>query len=308
MTLEQILSDVKSDRVKKVILDTDTCNEMDDQYAIAHAIGSDRLRVLSINAAPYFYRQGGGYAEGMERSYNEILRVLRMCCKEGEYPVFRGSPETIHETGGAVDSPAARNIIKTAMESDEIIYVLALGAITNVTSAILLEPRIKDKICVIWLGGNCLEKEGEIDEYNLVQDYKAGQLLLNCGVKLIMLPAMGPDKTLGTQVLSVTREELEERITGDSDAAVFFRYTLPEEFDKPTREYHGGAWIRIIWDIAAPAALAVPDAFEYKIIPTPVFADNGAYAFDSTRHPMIFMIKLDRDAVFEDMYRAIARF
>ena len=35
MTLEQIIADIKSDRVKKVIFDADAGNEIDDQYAIA---------------------------------------------------------------------------------------------------------------------------------------------------------------------------------------------------------------------------------------------------------------------------------
>ncbi|MBS5726136.1 MAG: hypothetical protein KHW59_10245, partial [Clostridiales bacterium] len=34
MTIEQILADIKSGRRKKVILDTDAYNEIDDQYAI----------------------------------------------------------------------------------------------------------------------------------------------------------------------------------------------------------------------------------------------------------------------------------
>lgn len=309
MTLNEILADIKSDRVKKVIIDTDACNEMDDQYAIAHAIASDRMEVLAINAAPYNYRQGNGHADGMERSYNEILRVLRACHMEGEYPVFRGSAETIssHEDFSPVDSPAARNIIKLAHETDEIIYILALGAITNVTSAILTDPSVKEKICVIWLGGHCLDNGDVLDEYNLIQDYAAGQILLNCGVPLIMLPAEGPDTTKGTQVLLVTIEEFRERITGDSDAAVFFRETLPLEFDKPTREHNGGPWIRVIWDIAAPGVIAVPDAYEFSIVPTPVFGDDRHYAFDGTRHKMICMERLQRDVVFDDAYKCINR-
>ena len=36
ISVEEILSDIRSDRTKKVILDTDTFNEIDDQYALAY--------------------------------------------------------------------------------------------------------------------------------------------------------------------------------------------------------------------------------------------------------------------------------
>ena len=53
MTPEQILADIRTDRVKKVIVDTDTFNEMDDQYAVAYAVASPKMDVLAINAAPF---------------------------------------------------------------------------------------------------------------------------------------------------------------------------------------------------------------------------------------------------------------
>ncbi len=301
MTLEQILDDLKSPRIKKVIIDTDTYNEMDDQYAIAYALGSEKMEVIAINAAPFDNYRSEGFADGMEKSYEEIGRVLgvthRTC------PTFRGSPSRIGENPdfGPVDSPAARNIIKEALAADELLYILATGAITNVSSAILMEPAIKDKICVIWLGGNCLENP-DLGEFNLAQDYRAGQVIMNCGVNLILLPAIG-DGDHGTKML-VTRRDGLMSIKGDSEACVFFRETLPEEFNE---EYYENGWERIIWDIAAPAAIAVPDAFDYSIIPAPVFTDGWSYAFDATRHKIIYMERLDPVRIFKDTYESISR-
>ena len=48
MTMEQILADIRSDRIKKVIHDADMGIEMDDQYALAFCLGaSDKLQLLS---------------------------------------------------------------------------------------------------------------------------------------------------------------------------------------------------------------------------------------------------------------------
>ena len=39
---------------------------------------------------------------------------------------------------------------------DEPLYVVAIGAITNVASALLTEPALAGKIVVVWLGGHAL--------------------------------------------------------------------------------------------------------------------------------------------------------
>lgn len=303
MTLEQILADLKTDKVKKVIIDSDTYNEMDDQFAIAYALACDKIDLLAIHAAPFYNKRSESYADGMEKSYEEIMRVLDVTGKTGVCPVFKGSTQRISDTPdfGPVDSPAARNLIDTAMSSDEIIYVLAIGAITNVASAIMMEPAIKDKICVVWLGGNCLEHP-DLYEFNLENDFRAGQILLNSGVNLILLPAMG-EADHGTKAL-VTRRDGLMQIKGDSRACVFFRETLPEEFNG---DYYEDGWKRIIWDIAAPAVINVNDAFDFSIIPAPVFGDDYTYAFDATRHKIIYMEKLNPERVFADTYAGISK-
>ena len=225
MTPEQILEDIRTDRVKKVIVDTDTFNEMDDQYAVAYAVASPKLDVLAINAAPFHNGRSTSFEDGMEKSYGEILRVLDAIGKTGVCPVFKGSRTRISDDPalGPVDSPAARAIIKFANETDEPIYILALGAITNVASALLLDPSIADKVAVVWLGGHCIDN-GACDEFNLVQDYAAGQHLVNSGAGYVMLPAWGH----GTSALAITLDDL-KTIDGGGRGAEFFRKTLPEE-------------------------------------------------------------------------------
>ncbi len=305
MTLNEILADIKSDRVKNVIFDSDTFNEMDDQYAIAHALGSPRINVLSINAALFNNHRSESFADGMEKSYEEIGRVLNVCHRTGTVDTFKGCPTPISESPdfAPVDSPAVRSIIKTAHETDDIVYILTTGACTNVSSAIMTDPSIMEKICVIWLGGHCLEHPN-VNEFNLMQDYRAGQYLLNCGVPLILLPAFGADGH-GTQMLRVDDEQLSV-MKGSSDAVIFFRDTLPDEFRAETVEY-AGRFERIIWDIAAPAVLSVPDAFEFSIIPAPIFDESCRYSFDVMRHKIIYMEKLDPAAVIRDAFESIDR-
>ena len=300
MTPEKILEDIYSDRRKKVIIDSDTYNEIDDQYAIAYAAASPGLDVLAVNAAPFHNRRSESFEDGMEKSYAEIERVLDTVRMTGRFPVFKGSRRRIGDDAdfAPVDSPAARNIVKTAKELDEPLYILALGAITNVVSALLLDPTIARRVCVIWLGGHCLDREA-LDEFNLVQDYAAGQLLLNLNVPYVMLPAFDH----GTCALLTDAIEMRERIKGESAAGDFFRETLPREL---SGDAYTDDWKKILWDVAAPAVLCVPHAFSFSVIPAPVFADGGRYAFDKTRRRIVYMESLDRDIVFDDVFSRLS--
>ena len=57
-----------------VVLDTDTYNEIDDQYALSYLMKSgDKLHVKAIYAAPFYNEKSTGPADGMEKSYQEIM-------------------------------------------------------------------------------------------------------------------------------------------------------------------------------------------------------------------------------------------
>lgn len=181
---------------------------------------------------------------------------------------------------------------------------MVIGAITNVASAILKEPAIKEKICVVWIGCHCLENENTY-EFNLLQDKRAGQIVMNSCVPLVLLPACGKDGH-GTMMLKARKNDF-QLIIGDSDACVFFRDTLPSEFDNVDYTYFNKerVWERTIWDIAAPAALSVPDAFRFSIIPAPLITNDFHFAFDDTRHKIIYMEELNPRMIFPDAFGCI---
>lgn len=296
MDLRKIIEDIQSDRIKKVIIDTDTNNEVDDQFAIAYALGSEKVDLLSLNAAPFFNQNSSSFENGMEKSYDEIKRVLAAYRDDCDIPVFKGSRTTIDESGAPVESEAARNIIDTAMASDEPIYVLGIGACTNIASAIMLEPGIKDKIVVIWLGGNNIGSDN-LGEFNLQQDYKAGQALINSGVTLVLCPAWNV-----TCVLYAQLPEFERELKGSSPMCELLWQLINEYYNGAGKP---GGYGRTIWDIAAVALLSAPECAHFKVIPAPIFTDEHVYGYDDSRHEIIYLEKLDRDTVYADAWPII---
>ena len=80
MTKEQRIKNlaVPAGRVD-VVIDTDACNEVDDQFAIAYLLKSgEKLNTVALYAAPYSFPGECTVKEGMEKSYLEILKLLEL--------------------------------------------------------------------------------------------------------------------------------------------------------------------------------------------------------------------------------------
>ena len=69
-----------------MVLDLDTYNEIDDQFALVTRC-SAQLNVEAVYAAPFTNDRSTGPGDGMEKSYEEILRLLGLrlpggiCCR-----------------------------------------------------------------------------------------------------------------------------------------------------------------------------------------------------------------------------------
>ena len=60
-----------------VALDTDTYNEIDDQFALSYLLlNKDRLTTTALYAAPFHNENSSGPEDGMLKSYDEIHKLL----------------------------------------------------------------------------------------------------------------------------------------------------------------------------------------------------------------------------------------
>ena len=122
------------------VLDTDTYNEIDDQFALVYALLSpEKIRLEAVYAAPFFNERSSGPADGMERSYEEILRVMTHLGFDPTGMVYRGSTGYLPAKGTPCESDAASDLIARARAPRSgPLYVMTIGAITNVASALLM--------------------------------------------------------------------------------------------------------------------------------------------------------------------------
>lgn len=280
----------------RMVLDTDTSNEIDDQFAVVHALLSpEQLDVEALYAAPFHNNRSSGPAEGMEKSYDEILRLLDFLDVPTDAFVYRGSTAFLSDAETSVPSEAATDLVTRAMENeaDEPLYVVAIGAITNVASAILIEPKIIERIVVVWLGGNPLYWP-HTREFNLQQDVLSAQVVFNCGVPFVHLPARGVVSHLLTTVAEMERYVQGQGKIGDYLVEIF-------------KDYHSEhfAWSKVIWDISATAYLIDSTWVPTDIVHSPILTEAVTWSFDNSRHLMRVATGVNRDAIFRDLFQKL---
>ncbi len=308
-SMEKILCDLKSPTKKNFILDTDTYNEIDDQFAIAYAMLADDVNLLALTAAPFFNCRVQTVAEGMEKSYEEMVLTRDLVDPEGcmNIPCYRGSDRYMPNTITPVYSEAAENIVRIVNEADGIVYVAMIGCYTNVASALLIDPSIADKMVVMMIGSNCFGYY-TCNDYNLMQDRAAARVIFECGVPVMVLPAHGG---AGTGRLLTTTAEVFYYLKGKSGKIGDYLCSLMEREGGSPDGDDGECFSqdRIIWDIASVATIRLRENVgNIQIMPAHTISPDG----DEWRplndgREMIYIDMFRRNEIMSDFFTVIRK-
>ncbi len=283
----------------RVVLDTDTYNEIDDQFALVQMLLSkERFDVEAIYAAPFFNARADSPGHGMELSYEEILRLLTRVNISPEGLVHRGVTDYVGPGKAARPAPAVDDLIARARAGslDKPLYVIAIGAISNVASALLRAPDIIDRVVVVWLGGHALEWPDTV-EFNLKQDVGGAQVLFDSGVPLVLVPCKGV-----TSHLHSTVPEIERHVEPHGDIGAF----LAMRFKEYSSDHLG--WAKEIWDMAPVGWLLNPAWAPSVIIPAPVLTDQMTWSIDRRRHAIRYVTHVQRNPILKDFFLKLKAF
>ena len=311
--------------VLDVVIDTDVTNEIDDQFAIVWALlRPDRLRVRALHAAPYSHAthlvNDPALVTELERAHIDELvaefgslmtldpadgvakaaaecRALSTLCGV-DVPVVDGSPMFLPSPTVPVSSDAVDNLLALAHEDrDGPLYVLAIGAATNVASALLADPTVRDRLVVVWTSAYPSFWPRPNASFNLVQDLHASRVLLESGVPFVYLPGY----YVGEQ-LRVSLAELRDHVRGHGPIGDHL-YDLAES--SPFLGTARGA-SKVMWDLVCVAWALEPAWLSTGMVSTPrLAADLRWEDVGPARHMMLEATGVDRDAVYRDLFRVI---
>lgn len=276
-----------------VILDTDTYNECDDQFALAYMIKSqDIFNIEAITVAPYSHKERNETViSGREKSYNEILKICNWLNIDTTNKVFRGAEDYIFN-GYDETNDAVNKIIEVALKNNKT-YILAIGAITNVALAIKKEPKIIGKIEVIWLGGHSLLQNNNL-EFNFKQDVSAVRIVFESKVKLTIIPCKNVASNLRTSVY-----ELNHYLKDKSELC---NYLIDRFYNDG---YHGIQERRVIWDISVIAYMINKEWFTSEDISCPNIKDDTSYELTTNNHKITMINYIDVNKVYEDLFEKL---
>ncbi len=282
-----LLYEVPDNKKLRVIIDTDAACEADDPFAIAHALMSKKLDVKAI-----FATQFGG-RETTQRSYEEIMIILE--AMELTVPVYMGEKGKISEGKDEELSPAAQFLIEEAMKEDtKPLYVLCMGAITNVAAAILEQPEITKKMTVVWIGGQGLDSfvKGH-REFNAGNDVEAANVVLACGVELWQIP----NNVYGTMHIGLA--EIQRRIY---PCGKIGRHLFENMVNYNMSEYAG--WTAgESWSLGDSPAVGVvlePNCGSFVYREAPIVEEDTSYRFEEGRPKIRVYTSINSRFILED--------
>lgn len=136
------------DNVNKynVILDTDTYNEADDQFALSYLLKSKEIfNIDAITIAPFRTEKWQEtVSDSIDESYNEACKIFDLLGLKDKSIIYKGSRDYL-KNGYNERNSAVNKIIEIANKNKKT-YILAIGCLTNIALALKTNPEIKDKI------------------------------------------------------------------------------------------------------------------------------------------------------------------
>ncbi len=271
-------------QARKVIVDADTGNEVDDLYALVRILLEPSIEVIALNAA-HWQTSHWSIENSMENSHRlnqQLLGEMNMDIK-----TFRGASARMYDWGDrAQHSAAAYEIIRQANANEEL-TILVLGALTNVASAIWIAPSIAPKLKVYWLG-TTMDFENQVlkrNDFNPLMDPFALDCLLDSEVTMHIIPVNV------ALAMEVDFDIMEAKIGGHF-LGKFLQKRWKDHIDSARRS-------RVLWDLALVTIFVHPEMATTKSITT---------SRDSGNRTIMFYDSIDSGAIYADFYKTLLAF
>lgn len=280
----------------RLIVDTDAKNEADDQYAIVHAMLTPTFEIHGLVAAHFGAHRS---TTSMQDSRDEIDLLLRMLGMTGSVRVENGAPLALPDERTPVDSPGARLIVEEAMRDDSRpLHVAFLGPLTDMASALLLEPRIAERdVRVVWIGGGGYPSGGR--EFNLSNDIAAARVVFESRLEVWQIPKSA------YELMAVSYAELDRKVAPLGELGDYLVRQLKQwnatYVDRPIEH-------RSLGDSPAVGVVMYPNCGRWQLRPAPRIADDMSYVHSESGREIRVYDWVDARFVLEDMFAKLERF
>lgn len=218
----------------RVIIDNDFCGDPDGLFQLAHHVLSPSVEIKAVIGSHIY--KGGFYGKPgtAAQSCSEAKLLLSVMKRTVDIPVYSGANDGLTDTITPSVSDGAKFIVQEAMKEDKRpLYVVCGAGLTTIASAYLMEPRIAERIHLIWIGGPEYEgmalapPKAKPLEYNLGIDIKAAQVIFNSS----KIPLWQVPRNAYRQAL-FSNAEIYSKLKGKGPIAAFLIEKLDDLFSR----------------------------------------------------------------------------
>ena len=296
----------------RVLFDSDTNNELDDQHALAYLLFNGNtfdVAGVTVNAT----RSGGR----VDLQYAEAERVMRLCGLSDKLALYKGANSSFDTIRHFIDSTtfdgadAVNFIIQEAKSpADKKLVVIAVGKLTNLALALKKEPAIADRIRLVWLGSNYPEP----GEYNMDNDTASVNFVLSTNVEFEMV-TVRYGKPNGSDVVRLPQEDVNRKMKGKGpvvappvtgrhggDFTSFGDYSV-NLFEHI--HYSGTPPSRPLFDMVAVAVVKNPAWGIKSEIPGPKLINNLWKEQPENPRKVIVWGDFDKEKIISDFYQTM---
>ncbi len=277
----------------RLIINTDAKNEADDQFAIVHALLTQKFCLTGIVAAHFGEQRT---KTSMNESYSEIKRLVELMDIDTNIPVLHGAPHAIRNEEAPMRSEGCDLIIKEALLNDpQPLFCICLGPLTDLASALKICPEITDRLTVIWIGGGAWPEGGA--EFNLQNDIIAANIVYKSNVELWQIPRNVYN------MIKVSLSELQVRVKPYGSIGNYL-FTQMVEFNDQLANHPGWplgeSWV--LGDSAALGVLLDPHEYCFSLYNAPRIDEDMNYIHDTNHREIRYYNSVDARFILEDFY------
>ena len=264
--------------------------ECDEQFAIGYMLKED---VFDIKA---FYLDLTADEHWYGCRYNAVKDLLDVTGNSDKYSLIKRGGNRRLDVNNPERSESALDLVQRAKNYSEEnpLYVFAIGTMTNIATALLIDPSISKNIVIVWVGGHSFEYE-DTNEYNLKSDFAASKIVLESSAPLILIPCMGV-----ASKLLVTTDECVEAFDG-KDALC--EYILDYLHKMAPDAYKFKNMKRIIWDGLAPALFLQEnqELVKYRVENRPTVSEDMHWVFNNESKKILYAYDIDVEKLKKHM-------
>jgi purine nucleosidase len=301
----------------RVICDNDYSGDPDGLVQLAHHLLSPSVDIRLVVGS--HLSSGDPWdpsPDTADRAVAAARRIVTLAGLDGQIRLAAGSNTALVDRHTPIASAGALGIVAEAMRDDtDVPLFVACGAgLTEIASAWLMEPRIAQRLTVVWIGGHEHDDlaepppDGTDMEYNLNIDPVAGQVVFNDSDLNIW---QVPRDVYRTSIVSRAELLIRMRPCGELGRYLFDHLAAVVARHAAAGQHLGETYVLgdsplVLLTALTTAFQPAPASSSHVARPCPSIADSGLYVPKPDGRPLRIYTLLDNRMMLEDLYAKLA--